>query len=299
MRYDVLIIGGSYAGLSAAMALGRARRKVLIVDGGQPCNRQTPHSHNFLTQDGQKPADIARIGWEQVSAYPTVSRESGHILRITPAAGGFELTADNGRTYHARKLVLAFGVQDLLPAIPGFAETWGITTLHCPYCHGYEVHSQPLGIFGNGEIGFEFTRLLTGWSDNLRLFTNGASGLTPAQYQALATRGIPVIEKRIRRLEPATGGQVMHLEDGESVAVSALFARVQVALPNTLARDLGCALTPTGLIQVDELRRTSVPGVYAAGDATNPMRSVAAAVASGTMAAGGLNHELVAEDFSF
>lgn len=298
MHHDVLIIGGSYAGLSAAMALGRARRNVLIVDSGQPCNRQTPHSHNFLTRDGEKPAEIARIAWEQVSAYPTVARESGMIVRVSPAPGGFEAESDTGTLYTSRKLILAYGVKDHLPAIPGFADSWGITTLHCPYCHGYEVRSRPLGIFGNGDVVYEFTKLLTGWSNDLRLLTNGPATLTPEQRQELERHGIPVIEHELAAIAPAPEGQELRFANGDSVSVAALFARVQVTLPNTLAQELGCDLTPAGLIKTDELRRTNVPGVYAAGDAAIPMRSVSAAVASGTLAAGMLNHELAGEDFA-
>ena len=158
--FDVIIIGGSYSGLSAGLALGRSLRSVLIIDSGKPCNRQTPHSHNFLTQDGQTPAAIAAVGRQQVEKYETVKFFSGLATGGRKTSSGFEIQTDSGRNFTARKLIFASGIRDIMPAIDGFAECWGISVIHCPYCHGYEVRNQPTGILGNGEYAYEFSSFI-------------------------------------------------------------------------------------------------------------------------------------------
>ena len=297
-EFDALIIGGSYAGLSAAMALGRSRRRVLLLDTGRPCNRQTPHSHNFLTQDGATPAALRAQALAEVRHYPTIELRADEALRATPTAGGFLVETAAGTTLKAQKLVLATGITDLLPALPGFAECWGISVLHCPYCHGYEVADQPLGVFGNGDVGFEFARLIHHWSRQLTLFTDGPATLTAAQQQALARHKIAIIETPITGLLHEQGYlRAVQLADGAAHPLAAVFARVPFQLPGTLAQQLGCTISETGYVQVDDFQRTSVPGVYAAGDNTTPMRALAAAVAAGSKAAAVLNKELIDERF--
>jgi thioredoxin reductase len=298
-EFDVLIIGGSYAGLSAALALGRARRHTLLLDTGRPCNRQTPHSHNFLTHDGATPAALRAQAQAEVLRYPTIELRADEARRATPTAGGFLVETAAGTTLKARKLVLATGITDLLPPLPGFAECWGISVLHCPYCHGYEVADQPLGVFGNGDVGFEFARLIHHWSRQLTLFTNGPSTLTERQQAVLAPHAVAVVEAPITGLLHEQGQlQAVQLADGPAHPLAAVFARVPFQLPGTLAQQLGCTLTETGYVQVDDFQRTSVPGVYAAGDNTTPMRALAAAVAAGSKAAAVLNKELIDEQFN-
>ncbi|MCB2407976.1 NAD(P)/FAD-dependent oxidoreductase [Hymenobacter lucidus] len=293
---EVLIIGGSYAGLAAAMSLGRALRRVVVLDSGQPCNRQTPHAHNFLTQDGETPAAIRERGRAQVLAYPTVTFVAEQAVAATRQPTGFAVTTAAGHTITARKLIFATGVRDLLPALPGFAECWGISVLHCPYCHGYEVHGQPLGVLGNGEIGFEFARLIRHWTPQLTLFTNGPATLTAEHTRQLRAAGIRVEEGEITQLVHESGQlQHLRLREGRSIERTALFARVPFEQSSPLPAALGCALTELGHLQVDEMQKTSVAGIYAAGDATTPMRAVAAAVAAGSKAGAMLNHELIAE----
>ena len=176
--YDVVIIGGSYAGLSAAMALGRAIRNVLIIDNGQPCNRQTPHSHNFLTQDGSTPAAIAALGKSQVMAYPTVQFVNDKVIAVEGENNNFRISTLGGEKVKARKLLFTTGIKDLIPDIKGFAACWGISVIHCPYCHGYEYKGQQTGILANGDIAFEFGRLIRNWTDRLTIFTNGISTIT-------------------------------------------------------------------------------------------------------------------------
>src|SRR5687767_8830866 len=155
-NFDVIIIGGSYAGLSAAMALGRALRNVLIIDSGKPCNRQTPHSHNFITQDGNSPKQIASVAKEQVAKYNTVEFLDGLATTATKTEKGFEVSTQSGQQFFTKKIILATGLKDNMPAIPGFAECWGITVIHCPYCHGYEVRNVKTGVLGNGDFGVEY-----------------------------------------------------------------------------------------------------------------------------------------------
>lgn len=295
---EVLIIGGSYAGLAAAMSLGRALRRVVVLDSGLPCNHQTPHAHNFLTQDGETPGAIRDRGRAQVLAYPTVSLVDGQAVAAVRQPTGFAVTTVAGLTIMARKLIFATGVRDLLPALPGFAECWGVSVLHCPYCHGYEVQGQPLGVLGNGDTGFEFARLIRNWTPRLTLFTNGLATFTAGQAQQLRAAGISIEEGEIARLAHESG-QLQHilLRDGRALELTAVFARVPFEQHSLLPAALGCALTEMGHLQVDEMQKTSVAGIYAAGDATTPMRAVAAAVAAGSKAGAVLNHELIAEQF--
>jgi thioredoxin reductase len=298
-EFDALIIGGSYAGLSAAMALGRSRRRVLLLDTGRPCNRQTPHSHNFLTQDGATPAALRAQALAQVLHYPTVELRADEALTASALPdGGFRVETAAGASLTAPKLLLATGVIDLLPTLPGFAECWGISVLHCPYCHGYEVADQRLGVFGNGDMGFEFARLIHNWSPQLTLFTNGLSTLTEAQQQVLARHGIAVVETPLAGFDHAQGQlRAVQLADGTMHPLDAVFARVPFEQAGTLARQLGCAFTEMGHVQVDDFQRTSLPGVFAAGDATTPFRAVSAAVAAGSKAGALINMELIAENF--
>lgn len=297
-RYDVIIVGGSYAGLSAAMALGRSLRKVLIIDSGLPCNRQTPHSHNFITHDGETPKAIADKARAQVLAYDTVYLQQGLAVSATKVENGFTLTTANGNVLSARKLLFATGVKDLLPAIPGFAECWGITVIHCPYCHGYEVRQQKTGIMSNGDIGFDFSKLVANLTTDLTLFTNGPSTLSSAQQAALQKRNIAVVETEIAGIEHRNGRlQRVLLKDGLAVPLNAMYAKIPFEQHCEIPVQLGCALTEQGYLAVDMLGRTSVPGVYAAGDNTAMMRAVSLAVAGGGMAGAGINKELVEELF--
>ncbi|GAB3866162.1 NAD(P)/FAD-dependent oxidoreductase [Hymenobacter segetis] len=297
--FDAIIIGGSYAGLSAAMALGRSRRRVLLLDTGRPCNRQTPHSHNFLTQDGATPAALRAQALAQVQHYPTIELRNDEALAATALpGGGFRVETAAGAAPTAARLLLATGVIDLLPALPGFAECWGISVLHCPYCHGYEVADQRLGVIGNGDVGFDFARLIHNWSPRLTLFTDGPATLDPAQRQTLARHGITIEEKPLAGIIHTQGQlQAVQLADGSARPLDAVFARVPFEQSGPLARQLGCAFTEMGHVQVDDFQRTSVPGVFAAGDATTGFRAVSAAVAAGGKAGALINMGLIEERF--
>lgn len=294
--FDVVIVGGSYAGLAAGMALGRALRRVLILDGGKPCNRQTPHSHNFLTQDGRTPAEIAALAREQVARYDTVRFLSGHATEAARHGEGFRVGTDSGAFFSAKKLVFATGIRDILPDIGGLAECWGISALHCPYCHGYEVRGQATGLLGNGNAGFEFALLLRNWTANLTLFTNGKSVLTREQTAALAARDIRIVEKAIGRLEHAAGRiRSLVFRDGTEAALDALYLRVPFEQHCPIPAALGCELTAEGHLKVDQMQKTTLPGVYACGDNSAAMRTVANAVATGTTAGMMVNKEMALE----
>jgi thioredoxin reductase len=298
-QYDVIIIGGSYAGLQAATTLGRALRKVLVIDGGKPCNSQTPHSHNFLTQDGETPAAIAAKGKEQLAAYTTVSLLQDNVIEAVQVVNGFKTDTLSGATFTTRKLLFATGVKDIMPDIHGFAECWGISVIHCPYCHGYEVHHQPTGILANGDVAFEYAKLINNWTNELTVFTNGTSTLTAEQQHKLTDKNINIIKTELKEILHDQGQMKSLLfKDGSQQQMKALYARPPFEQHCELPMQLGCTLDEHGLLQTNGFGKTNVPGVYAAGDNSVLMRSVANAVATGMMAAAMLNKEMIEEDFN-
>ena len=297
-KFEVIIIGGSYAGLSAAMALGRSLRKVLVIDAGQPCNRQTPHSHNFLTQDGKAPAEISSIARQQVEQYDTVTFQSGLATEGRKTDFGFEIVTEKGETYEGKKLIFATGLRDILPAIPGFAECWGISVIHCPYCHGYEVRNQTTGIFANGDMGFDYVKLIRNWTKNLTLFTHGKSTLTTDQSDKLIEKGVKIIETKITQVAHTKGKLTqIHLEDGTKIPLAALYAKADFVQSSDIPARLGCTINPNGFLTVDMMQKTSVPGVFACGDTTNMFRTVSYAISAGTMAGAACNKELIDGEF--
>jgi thioredoxin reductase len=270
---------------------------VLVIDSGKPCNQQTPHSHNFITQDGKTPKEIATLAKDQVKQYSTVHFKEGLATTANKIQNGFTVSTHAGDSFSANKLIFATGVKDIMPDIKGFGECWGISVLHCPYCHGYEVKNQPTGILGNGEYGFEFSQLIYNWTKELTLFTNGKSTLTPEQTARIEKK-IKIVEKEIDRFEQSTG-QITQIifKDGSSASINALYARPAFEQHSQIPQSLGCALTEDGYIKVDPMQKTTVEGVFACGDNTIRMRSVANAVAMGTTAGAIVNRELAIERF--
>jgi thioredoxin reductase len=297
-NFEVIIIGGSYSGLAAAMALGRALSQVLVIDSGEPCNRQTPHSHNFLTQDGTPPAEITAIAKTQVEKYDSVQFLNGFVISAVKTEDGFAVGVAGGEVFHAKKLVFATGIRDLLPDIPGFAECWGISVLHCPYCHGYEVRHEKTAVLANGTAGFEFAKLLSNWTDDLTIFTNGPASFTAEEADQLKAHHIDIVELAIERLDH-TDGYLQHIvfKDGNEFPVHVLYSRRPFEQHNLLPQELGCELTKEGYIQVNAMQETTIKGVYACGDNTNTMRTVASAVAAGTITGIAISKEFIAEKF--
>lgn len=295
MKYDVIIIGGSYAGLSAAMSLGRAVRKVLVIDEGNPCNRQTPHSHNFLTQDGNSPADIAALARAQVLKYPGIAFLDGRAIAVKGEDGDFEVSTLAGERFYAGKLIFTTGIKDTMPDIPGFSNCWGISVIHCPYCHGYEYRSQQTGILMNSDMVTDFAGMVRNLTEKLTVFTNGSSLISEINRQRLAKMGIDIDERKIGQILH-NNGHISGLVFNEGTfPLEALYARLPFEQHSNIPEALGCSFTEMGFIQVNELQKTSIAGVFAAGDNITPFRSVAAAVAAGSKAGAAVNHELVAE----
>ena len=297
-HFEVIIIGGSYSGLSAAMSLGRSLRQVLVIDSGLPCNRQTPHSHNFITQDGEKPAVISAKAKLQVDIYKTVQFYNGLAVKALKTESGFEIETESGVVFTSRKVLFATGVKDLLPEIEGFAACWGISVLHCPYCHGYEVKNEKTAIIANGEMGFEYAKLISNWTKDLRLCTNGKSELTSEQTQTLKNHGVLILEEEIDSFDHKDGYiKNIIFKNGEKVEVKAIYARPPFEQHCSIPETLGCDSNEKGLLKVDAMQKTNIPGVFASGDCTTPMRSVAIAVSTGSFAGAVINKELIDEDF--
>lgn len=296
--YDVIIVGGSYAGLSAALLLGRSLRTVLVLDNGQPANRQTPHSHSFLTRDGETPAHLSTIARQQALAYPTVQFREVTATQAVRSDDGFAVTAQTGETFRAKRLLLATGLKDVLPDLPGFAECWGISVLHCPFCHGYEVKDKTVGVLGNGDAGFEMVKKIQHWNPGLTLLTNGPSTLTPDQTAKLRQRGIQIVETPIVALQHQQGQlQALKLADQTTLPLDALYAHPTLRQACDLAEQLGCQLDEKGFVVINEMGKTTVEGVFAAGDTHTMMRQVLVAAHSGLKASFGINMELFEEAF--
>lgn len=285
--YDVIVIGGSFAGLSAAMQLVRARQKVLVIDAGAPRNRFADEAHGFLGQDGRTPAIIMRDARRQLLRYPTVDILSGEAVGAKAVDRGFTVDLSGGDERRARRLILATGVSDELPAIPGMAERWGESVLHCPYCHGYEVRDLPLGVIAAHPLSAHQALLIPDWGPTT-YFTQGQFEPEPDELEAFASRGITVERTPVVELlgaAPMLEG--VRLADRRVVAVGAVFTAPRTRPATALAAMLGCAHEdgPTGpYVKVDSWGATSVPSVWAAGDAATPMHNATLASAAGVLA---------------
>lgn len=291
MLYEVIIVGGSYAGLSAAMALGRARCRVLVIDAGLPRNRFAPHAHNLLLHDGDAPADLAARARQQLAAYPTVQLLAAEATAVEKLLDGtFAVCTAQHGSARGETLALATGLRDELPPVPGFAECWGKSIVHCPYCHGYEVADQPTGLWFNGEQVGEVAQLLLNWTRNLTVFTNGPATFGAPVRAQLAAWRVPVVETPVAAVAQA-GGQLqgLRLADGRLVAVPVLYARLPWRQASALPAQLGCVLTESNLLQIDAQNQTTVPGVYALGDNCSPLHQLVQAMAAGNAVGAGLS----------
>lgn len=297
-HFDVIIIGGSYSGLSAGMALGRALRNVLIIDSGKPCNAQTPHSHNFVTQDGKTPKEITTLAQQQVANYETIKFYGGLAIAAVKMEHGFEVTTHKKDKFWAKKLIFATGVKDIMPNITGFEECWGRSVLHCPYCHGYEVRNETTGILANGDVAFHYAQLIHNWTKDLTIFTNGKSTLKQAQIEKIKKHNILIVEKEISSLKHNNGNvQAIVFADNSTFQLKAIYARPDSEQHCKIPETLGCELTEQGLIKVDGFQKTTVEDIFACGDNASRLRAVANAVAVGNIAGVMLNNSMTEEEF--
>lgn len=292
MQYDVIVIGGSYAGMAATLQLVRARRSVRVIDAGERRNRFASHSHGFLGQDGVPPGEIAATARQQLEAYPTLTWQEARVESITGQLDAFTVTTTDGSVHQGRRILLASGVTDHLPPVAGLAERWGRSIFHCPYCHGYELDQGRIGIVAAGPLSMHQAELLTEWGD-VTLLVNRALELTPELRALLARRGAAVEETPIAHI---AGHADVHLADGRMLPFAGLFTAARTTPTGHLAQALGCALedTPMGTqLRIDAENKTSVPGVFACGDVARAPHSVSLAVGSGAMAGAQVHRSLV------
>jgi thioredoxin reductase len=303
-EYEVVVVGAGSAGLSAALVLGRARRAVLVLDGGEPRNAPSPGVQGFFTRDGILPGELLRIGREQLAPYPSVEQRSGRAIEAGGSDGSFEVTLEDGSVVRARKLLLASGVVDELPDRPGFRELWGRGVYHCPYCHGWEVRDRPIAVYANDEAALERVTLIRNWSRDLVLVCDGPfPSEDAAARERLEVLGVPVREGRISHLEgdPVAGRlESIVFEDGSRLEREALYIGPGQRQHSGLAEALGCEVVEFGPVRRVEsdatTKETNVKGVYVAGDAGEPIQSVIVAASSGARAAYFINHTLCSED---
>ena len=291
--FDVIVAGGSYAGLSAALQLVRARRRVAVIDAGVRRNRFAHASHGFLGQDGRDPAAIAADAKAQLLAYPNVSWTSGTAERGRAEKNAFAIDIASGETLSAHRLILATGVRDELPAVEGLKERWGTSVFHCPYCHGYELGGGPVGVLAVSETSMHHALMLPDWGPTT-FFLNGAFEPDGDQRAALARRGVTIEAAPVVRV---SGDLDVELTGGRRARVAGLFVAPRTHMASPLAEQLGCAFDegPMGpFIRTDVIKETSVPGVFACGDAARAAGSVALAVGDGVMAAMGAHRSLMA-----
>jgi thioredoxin reductase len=303
-KYDVVVVGGGAAGLSGALALARSRRSVLVVDDGTPRNAPAAGVHNYLTRDGVPPSEISAIGRQEVIGYGG-ELVAGTVTTARREDDGFTVGLADGTTYQGRRLLVTTGLTDVLPDVPGLAERWGKEVLHCPYCHGWEVRDQAIGVLATSPMAVHQAQLFRQLSDDVTLFLHTAPELTDEQWEQLAARGIAVVQGKVEQIEVdndrLTG---VRLEGGKVIRRQAMAIQTTMRARADFLADLGLettvleadGITIGTAIKVDAMGATQVPGVFAAGNVTDPKATVMPAAASGLMAGGGLNFDLITEE---
>jgi thioredoxin reductase len=297
-RFDAIIVGAGPAGLSAALVLGRCRRRVLLCDDGHPRNAASRALHGFLTRDGINPAELLTIGREQLRTYPTVQTLDTHVRDAKRLEDHFALTLEDDTTVTARKLLLATGVSDNIPQVTGLAELYGTSVFHCPYCDGWEVRDQPIAVYGPGDSAAGLALELTAWSANLVVCTDGGE-IERKDADRLTARSIGIRQERVDRLE-GTDGRLARIvfAAGPPHVCRALFFSTGCRQRSTLAESLGCAFTEKGAVATGDYETTNVPGLYVAGDASRLVHLAIVAAAEGAQAAFAINTSLLKEDLS-
>jgi thioredoxin reductase len=296
--WDVIVVGGGPAGLSAALVLGRCRRSVLVCDAGQYRNRHAPAMHGFLTQDGVAPTEFLRLAREDLAQYPDVELRSCAVAQVEAVGRQFRLTLADASKLQCRKLLLATGVTDEVPKLARVEEFYGTTVHHCPYCDGWEARDQPIAVYGRRHRAFEMARAMTAWSQDIVLCSNGASGLQADQKRQLARNGVRIIEERIDHLAGHDGQlEAIVFEGGRRLARRRLFFDLPCHAQSSLPRELGCRMRRDGSVHCTGYEATDVPGVFVAGNIAGDVQLVIFAAAEGAKAAFGINRSLTREDF--
>jgi thioredoxin reductase len=299
VTYDCIIVGAGPAGLSAALMLGRCRRRVLVCDAGEPRNARSTGIHNYLTRDGSRPAEFLDLAWKEVGRYPSIEFRRVEVLDATRSPDGFRLLCADGHQLATRRLLLATGVVDELPEIDGLASLYGISVHHCPYCDGWEWRDRPLAVYGAGEAGFALALGLTVWSKDLVLCTDGPSRMSPEEGDKLQQLGIEVREDRILRLEGKEGQlERIVFRRGEPLVRAALFVCAPQHQRSGLARKLGCRFTNKGAVDTGTCEATDVPGLYVAGDASKEAQFAIVAAAEGAEAGMAINKALLKDELA-
>ena len=298
---DVVVVGGAAAGLSGALTLARARRSVLVIDAGEPRNRPASGVHGFLTRDGLPPAELVALGRAEVERYGGVVLD-GRVVALSGREGEFAVALEDGRAFGARRLLIATGLVDELPDVPGLRELWGSDVVHCPYCHGYEVRDRPLGVLFTGPLSLHQAQLFRQWSDDVVFFQHTGPPPPAEEAEGLAARGIAVVEGEVVALETEAGRlRGVRLASGEVVPRRVLAVGPTFVARAGLLAGIGLAATPheRGVgerIEADATGKTAVPGVWVAGNVTDLMAWVASAASAGVMAGAAINNDLVAAD---
>ena len=295
-NFDVVVVGGGAAGLSAALVLSRARRSVLVLDGGHPRNAPAAHLHGFLSRDGMPPAELLARGREEVRGYGG-RIVTGIVEGITSGHNeGFRVLFDGGQAVTARRVLIATGLRDELPDIPGLGERWARDVLHCPYCHGYEVRDRPLGVIGTAPAAVRYAQIVRQWSGDVVFFAPEGM-LTAAQRTELVARAIGLVEGTVHRIlveDDRLCG--VEMDDGRVVARDVLFVPPRFVPHNELLVALGADLDEAGWVRADATGATTVPGLWVAGNLVNPRAQVITAAGEGSAAAIALNADLVDDD---
>lgn len=284
---DVVIVGGSFAGLTAALQLGRALRRVTVLDTGLPRNRYAAHAHGVFGHDGASPADLLATARRQLAPYASVRLVKARADSVSGRADDFAILTDDGETLRARRLILSYGIVDQFPALPGFAESWGKSVVHCPYCHGYEIAGQRWGQIYFSPMSLHGTTLYGDWTDKLTLFSDGHD-IPADERQRLAARGVSFVDGKVTAIEQVDGQVRAVITDGAvRTELDALFAHPRIRPSAGLHEQLGLETveTPFGIaVKVGERQATSRDGVFAAGDLVSPMHSITIATYTGAMA---------------
>ncbi|UQX87072.1 NAD(P)/FAD-dependent oxidoreductase [Jatrophihabitans telluris] len=295
--YDITIIGSGAAGLSAALVLSRARRRVLVLDGGTPRNAPAAHMHGFLSRDGVPPADLLDAGREEIARYGAQIREARATSLVPDGADRIWVITEDGGRIRTRRVLVATGLRDELPQIPGLADRWARDVLHCPYCHGWEVANQRLGVLGWSPEAPRYAQIVRQWSTDITYLASPDNNLSVADRAAMTARGITVIDAAIAALvidDDRLRG--VELDDGCVTGIDALFVPPRFVPHSDLLRELGAEFDPRGWIAVDPTGRTSARNVWAAGNVVDPRAQVITAAGQGSAAAIAINADLIDED---